>query len=279
MRAGLVMVLALVCVGSLQVQGATPANGKDGARSKAEASMILIREITGVGGDGDYTIPAPQVEEKWKKKINHSSSYAKDSVRGWHFFEVAYQVGRVDASGSGKPKPIFVLPEVEITYALLYDMSDTKRFTGVMARANDAGGAVGLDNKRQRYSLFTETFTYTSITPGREHYAAVCVPPSAIAVYGKPIIFSVQIKVNGVQQGDIETQVVGGATIDGKKLGDLKTLFFAKGADGKPHPAAWWEQIENLSNAVVKRDGILRDRSATPFALAGDMYYDQVKAR
>lgn len=275
MRAGLVMVLALVCAGSLQAQRPANASGKDGARPKSEAAMIRIREITGVGGNSDYTVTAPQVEEKWKKKINHSSSYAKDSVKGWHFFEVAYQVRDEDAMG----KPIFVLPEVEITYALLYDMHRSKRVAGIMTRAKKAGGAVGLDNPKQLYSLFTETFTYTSITPGRDHYAAVCVPPSAIAVYGEPLLFSVQIKVNGVPQGDIETQAVGGATIDGKKIDELKTLLYAKGADGKPHPAAWWEQIENMSKAVVKRDGILRDRSATPFALAGDMYYDQVKAR
>ena len=272
MRAGLMMVLALVCVGSLQAQRPASASGRDGARPKAEASMLRIREITGVGGNSDYTVVAPQVEEKWKKKINHSSSYAKDSVKGWHFFEVAYQVRDADASG----KPIFVLPEVEITYALLYDMHRSKRVAGVMTRAKKAGGAVGLDNPKQLYSLFTETFTYTSITPGRDHYAAVCVPPSAIAVYGEPLLFSVQIKVNGVQQGDIETQAVGGAAIDGK---ELEKILVAKGSDGKAHPTAWWEQIENLSNAVVKRDGILRDRSATPFALAGDMYYDQVKAR
>ncbi len=272
MRAGLWMVLALVCAGSLQAQRSANTAGNGSARPKAEASMLRIRDITGVGGDSDYTVAAPQVEEKWKKKINHSSSYAKDSVKGWHFFEVAYQVREADATG----KPIFVLPEVEITYALLYDMHRSKRASAVATRAKKAGGAVGWDNPKQLYSLFTETFTYTSITPGRDHYAAVCVPPSAIAVYGEPILFSVQIKVNGIQQGEIETQAVGGATLDGKKL---EPLLFAKGADGKAHPVAWWEQIENASNTVVKRDGILRDRSATPFALAGDMYYDQVKAR
>ncbi len=270
MKTWMVFAAALMCAGSALAQ--QRGGAKASAKVRPEASMIRIRAITGVGGDGDYTVAAPQVDEKFKKKINHTDSYAKDSVKGWHFFEVAYQVRSEDASG----KPILVLPEVEITYALLYDMTRSKHAAGVAGRAKKAGGAIGWDNPKQLYSLFTETVTYTSVTPGREHYAAVCVPPSSVAVYGTPMIFSAQVKVNGVQQGEIMTQVSGKPAIEGKSL---ESLLVKPGSDGKAHPAAWWDQIENLSQAVIRRDGILRDRSMTPFALAGDMYYDQVKAK
>ena len=92
-----------------------------------------------------------------------------------------------------------------------------------------------------------------------------------MAVYGDPILFSVQIKVNGVQQGEIKTELSAGAKIDDK---DLKGLVVENGK-----PSAWWERIENLTQSVVKREGILRDRSATPFVMAGDAFYDQVKTK
>ena len=55
---------------------------------------------------------------------------------------------------------------------------------------------------------------------------------------------------------------------------DLKGLVVENGK-----PSAWWERIENLTQSVVKREGILRDRSATPFVMAGDAFYDQVKTK
>ena len=196
----LLMVAAVLCAGEAMAQGRR--GGANAAGGKSDGAMITIREITGVGGDSDYTVVAPQIDEKFKKKVNHTDSYKKDNVKGWHYFEVAYQVKNGDPVAK---KPILVLPEVEITYALLYDMKKSKIAASVAQNAKKAGGAIGWDDPKQLYSLITETFTYTSITPGREHYAAVCVPPSSVAVYGDPILFSVQIKVNGVQQGEIKT--------------------------------------------------------------------------
>lgn len=264
MKKWMVLTLAALCATCTMAQ---QKKGKPTAMK--EGQVIAIKEITGVGGDSDYTTPAPQLSEKWKKKINHVDSYKKDNVDGWHFFEVAYEVGSTGQDATGAKKPILVIPEVEVTYALLYDMSKSKLASSVKSQAQKAKGAIGWENPKEMYSLFTTTVTYTTITPKRVHYAAVCLPPSVVAVYGEPIAYSVQIKVDGIQQGDIETVFRGEASVGGKSLKDI--------AYDKNGPSAWWERIENLTNAVVKRDGILRDRSATPFALVGDMYYDQVK--
>ncbi|MDO5462264.1 MAG: hypothetical protein Q4F99_02090 [bacterium] len=245
------------------------AQKKSKGSAMKEGQVIAIEEISGVGGDSDYTVAAPQASPKFKKYINHTSDYSDDSVKGWHYFEVAYEVGSTGIDKDGAKKPILVIPEIEVTYALLYDMSKSKLASAVKGQAAKAKGAIGWENPKEMYSLFTTTITYTTITPKRSHYAAVCLPPSAVAVYGEPIAFSVQIKVDGVQQGNIETVFKGDAKVAGKSLKDI--------AYDKNGPCAWWERIENLTDAVVKRDGILRDRSATPFALAGDMYYDQVK--
>ncbi len=261
---------------ALLIAGGAMAQSRSSRNAQQPDQMIRIKEITGMGGDSDYTTPAPQIDAKWKKRINHTDNYAKDDAKGWHYFEVAYLVNNIGTDGSGAKKPVLAIPEVEITYALLYNMTKSKLAASVARNAQKAGGAIGWENPRQLYSLFTETITYTSITPGREHYAAVCVPPSAVAIYGDPMVFSVQIKVNGVQQGEIATEVAGGAAVDGK---DIRAILQEKGADGKAHMAAWWERIENLSESVVTREGILRDRSMTPFVMAGDQYYDQVKAK
>jgi hypothetical protein len=100
----------------------------------------------------------------------------------------------------------------------------------------------------------------------------VCVPQNAVVLYGKPIVFSVQIKVDGVQQGEIETQFLGGKKIEGKEIASLLV-------GAKKEKIAWWETIQTKSKTVQKVDNVLRDRSQTPFALVGDMYYDQVKSK
>lgn len=248
--------------------------GKDDEGGSSKPNQVLkINEITPLGGESDYLTIAPQLAAKWKLKLNHKDSFKKMGVDGWHYFEVSYQVPKVGTDSAGKKVPILAIPEVEITYALLYDMSKSKHFAAVrgMAKKAKTTEAVGAEDLRQQYALFTETVTYTTVFPGRECYAAVCMPPSAVGVYGEPMIFSVQINVNGTQQGEIKTVAAAGAKIGDKALDSLLVV------DRKP--AAWWERVQNLSEAVFKVEGVLRDRSATPFALAGDDFYDQVKAQ
>lgn len=262
--------VAALCAGVTVAQG----RGRGGEEGGSRPNQVLkINEITPLGGESDYLTIAPQVASKWKLKIDHKDTFKKMGIDGWHYFEVSYLVPKIGTDSAAKKVPILAIPEVEITYALLYDMTKSKHFAGVrgMARKAKTTEAVGSEDLRQQYALFTETVTYTTILPGREHYAAVCVPPAAVGVYGEPMIFSVQISVNGVLQGDIKTVAVSGAKIGDRALDSLLIV------DKKP--AAWWERVQNLSEAVFKVDGILRDRSATPFALAGDDFYDQVKAQ
>lgn len=276
MKSWMMVLLVALCASTVMAQGRRNRNAAAGGAEKSEPGQMLeIKEITALGGDSDYLAVAPTTDEKWKLKINHSDSYKKDGVNGWHFFEVAYDVARIGTDASGKRLPILVVPEVEVTFAVLYDMKQSKLAATTKANADKAGGAIGWEKPSQLNTLLTETITYTSITPGRKHYAAVCVPPSSVAVYGKPVIFSVQIKVDGIQQGEIYTEAVKGAKIEGK---DIASLLIAK-EGGKTTKAAWWESIQNKAQTVTKVDGILRDRSMTPFVMVGDMYYDQVKNR
>lgn len=270
MKSWMMVLLVALCAGTVFAQGKT--RGKGGDSKKEPGQMLKIKEISGVAGDSDYLVKeAPQLDAGWKLKINHSDSYTKDSAKGWHYFEVAYDVDKIGIDASGKKLPVMVIPEVEITYALLYDMAGSKLASSVKQNAKKAGGAIGWDKPSCVYTLMTETVTYTSITP-RQHYAAVCVPPSSVAVYGKPLLFSVLIKVDGIQQGEIFTQVAAGATVDGK---DIRPLVVG----GKGEKLPWWESIQNKSESVNKVEGILRDRSLTPFIMYADKYYDQIKVR
>lgn len=272
MKSWMMVLLVALCASTVMAQSKKRNKGDSGgAGVKSEpGQMLVIKEITALGGDSDYLATPPSVDEKWKLKINHSDSYVKDGVKGWHYFEVAYDVAKIGTDDSGKKLPILVIPEVEVTFAVLYDMKHSKHAGAVKGQANKAGGAIGWESPNKTNILLTETVTYTSITPGRKHYAAVCVPPSSVAVYGKPVMFSVQIKVDGVEQGEIHTQVVGGAKVGEKEVEKLAM-------SPKKEKIAWWESIQNASQTVEKVEGILRDRSKTPFVMAGDMYYDQVK--
>ncbi len=267
-----VFAVMVLCATSVMAQGRGRRGSKGGASAEKKTDQVIqITEITGVSGDSDYLAEVPQEVEKWKLKINHKDTFKKNGVKGWHYFEVAYQVANAGTDSAGKKKPILALPEVEVTYAVLYDMMKSKHAQSVYKNAQKAGGAIGWDDPKTKYVMLTDTVTYLDITPGREHYAAVCVPPSFVAMAGEPILFSVQIKVDGVQQGEIKTELQGGAKIDGKEIAGL--------AKAEGDAAVWWERIQNLTDAVQKRDGILRDRSQTPFVMAGDNYYDQVKAK
>ena len=272
MKSWMMVLLVALCASSVMAQGRNKKGGNAGGGKSEPGQMLEIKEITTLGGDSDYLAVAPTTEEKWKMKINHSGSYVKEGVKGWHYFEVAYKVDQIGTDAAGKKMPILVIPEVEITYAVLYDMTQSKLAGMVKKNADKAGGAIGWESPKQLNVLLTETVTYTSITPGREHYAAVVVPPSSVAVYGKPMVFSVQIKVDGIQQGEIFTQAVGGAKVDGKEIASLLV-------GPKKEKVAWWESIQNKAPSVTKVEGILRDRSNSPFIMVGDMYYDQVKSK
>ena len=275
MKSWMMVLLAALCAGTVMAQGRNNKQKQGKPKSNEPGQFITIKEISSVGGPTDYTVEAPTTDESWKKvKINHADSYKKEGVKGWHFFEVAYEVNKVSTDPEKKkPLPVLVLPEVEITYALLYDMTESKHAASVKNLAKKAGGAIGWDKPDQTNILITETLIYSQITTGRVHYAAVCVPPNIVALYGTPIAFSVQIKVDGVQQGEIETQFVGGKTIDG----DMKIVKFL--LSPKDEKIAWWETILTKAKTVRKVEDVLRDRSQTPFALVGDEYYDQVKAK
>ena len=256
MKVWMLLALTLVCAGGAYAQS----RSRGGTSAKVN-QMIEVKDITGMGGDSDYTVTAPQIAEKFKKKINHSDDYTKDEAKGWHYLEVAYMVKKSSTGDSGRRKiPILAIPEVEITYAVLYDRDRLKGIKDIKAEASKEKAVIGWDNPNQTYVLMTDTITYTSITPDREHYAAVCVPPSAVAIYGQPVIFSVQISVDGVQQGSIATRAAGGLP---KGLLDLVR-------DSKGEFLPWWEDVESKGNgAVLKVEGILRDRSMTPFVMSG----------
>lgn len=273
MKTWMVLLIAVLSAGSVVAQSRSSRNSSRNSKDAKPNQVIRIKDISPVNGKSDY-VPRdiPSMSPKFKVSLNHTDSYTKEGVDNWHYFEVAYQVSNGGTDDAGKKKPILEIPEVDITYALLYDMSKSKHASTVHGQAEKAGGAIGWEKPSQIYTLLTETVTYTSITPGRDHYAAVCVPPSFAVVHGEPIVFSVQISVDGVQQGEIYTKALGSAEIGGKKLEPL--LF-----DKEKKPLPWWETIENKTDAIVRQTGVLRDRSLTPFLLFGDQFYDQIKTK
>lgn len=265
MKHWIIAAAAVLAAGTLCAQ-------RNARNAKEGEGLVKIIDITDVKNEGDYSAMPQLASQDIKTKIQHRDSWRKESnLRGWHYFEVAYSVDDVYVDESGKKMPVLALPEVTVTYAILYDMTKSQlasRTYGIMKKAKSS--ALGWEDPNVRYALLVKEITYVNITPGREHYAAVCVPPAFAVTYGLPICYSARISVNGAPQGPIVTKIAPGAKVDGKALAPLLTK------DGEP--TAWWESIRNLTDTVETRDGVLRDRSMTPFALSGDEYYDPVKA-
>ena len=98
---------------------------------------------------------------------------------------------------------------------------------------------------------YTCSVTYVDIAKG-EHGACVMLPPSAVARYGEPIAFGVEIEVDGKQ-----------VAVDSEGQGK-----------GKP----WWTMLDTLKGSkVMRHSGILQDRSKTPFGLTHIDEYEAVR--
>lgn len=280
----LIAMMSALGASALMAQGRQ--EGRQGTAQSEQKTVITITEMSNVQAETDYLIKLKDsgLDDKFKVRLTHSDDFTKDLVSGWHAFEVEYNVAPVDPKTGD---PVLMLDEVEITFALLYDGTHSKYFSSRMAafqreRNKDKPvRVVGMERPDAIYSLVSETITYTTITSGRKHYAMAMVSPGAAAAYGLPIAFSVQIKVNGVQQGQIKTYAKWGNTLKGvldptanNKEGTLEELL---GTPKQPKP--WWENIENRSKKVVRRVGVLRDISQTPFCLKGVKYFDQPKLK
>ena len=265
-KSWLMLALAFLCVGSVM---AAP---RSGASKMKPGQVVRIKEVTDVNGKNNYLISAKDVPKVGAPRfsVSHSDSYLKDSVKGWHYFDVAYDVATVMTDKGGTKKYVMMLPEVQITFAAIYDMTKSKLAGRAIGPAKQGAQIVGWDNpKEQQYAVFTSTYTYQNVTAGRMHYAAVCVHPGLTAVYGEPIAFSAAISFDGELQ-EIKTSFSGKAKLEGKALPQL--LF-----KGRDEPLAWWESAAGSWKSVIMCEGALRDRSLTPFSMVDDQYYDQIK--
>lgn len=102
-------------------------------------------------------------------------------------------------------------------------------------------------NAQKEFNYFETTVTYVDIAKG-DHQACVVLPPAAVARYGEPIAFGVEI-------------VSGGQRAATKSEGSADE---------------WWKLIADKPN-INKRPGYLVDRSKTPFAWAFVDDYEVVR--
>ena len=105
------------------------------------------------------------------------------------------------------------------------------------------------EHKTKAFHFFQTTVTYLDIAKG-EHGAAVMLPPAAIARYGEPISFGVEISANGQKIGTDSVGV------------------------GK---AGWWTKLNAPGLKITNHSGYLQDRSKTPFGLTYIDAYEVVR--
>ncbi len=99
----------------------------------------------------------------------------------------------------------------------------------------------------KQFHFFETTVTYADIERGN-HTACVVLPPAAIARYGEPTAFGVEILMGA------ESIAVRSAGVDGE----------------------WWKLIGDRPN-ISRQSGYLVDRSKTPFAWAYIDDYEVVR--
>ncbi|MEG1787640.1 MAG: hypothetical protein RR133_01080 [Kiritimatiellia bacterium] len=268
-----------------------------------DSTAIQIKNITRVDDENEYSaLPALTKQERIQNEesgqsidLSYTSKYGyipiqqdgssrkrdyrnlwkRVAVTGWHHFDVVYEV---TGETIDRRPSVNKIPEITITYALLYDMSKSKLLTQLLMNAAKADCKVDWyleDIKNPHYYVMvTRTITYQNIAHGQEHRARVCVPPSFIVAYGLPVCFSAELKMNGKRQGEVMTQMCSGVKIEEHKL---SSLLVEKNAKGESTPSAWWKSIRTISSTVGERLDVLQDRSMTPFYMFNDFDYNQVK--
>lgn len=105
------------------------------------------------------------------------------------------------------------------------------------------------DSKTKEYHYFQTAVSYLDVAKGA-HGAAVMLPPNAVARYGEPFCFGVEIM------------------IDGEKV--------AAEASGKGQ-VGWWASLDKLGDRIKRHSGYLQDRSKTPFGVTFIDEYEAVR--
>ncbi len=275
MKHWMIVLLAVMVAGSVSAQRRGRASAGEGESS--EPKLIRIVEVSEIRSPGQYeqTGTPGSGEIKTTVKRNETWKNTKTTVRGWHAFEAAYEVKKELPPRPGQPSHVFMLPEVEVEVAVLYDMGKSQ----MLPEAYRKAGAIGY-TKGTRYALLVETFTYQNIFADFDHYVATLVPPTFAVAYGQPIAVSFAISYDGELQ-DIKTSIAGKAGVmdpEKKKTISIQEVVYNKGANGKMIPKKWWEDLSSNSMVMPFR-GVLRDRSQTPFALSDIDAYDMLKQK
>lgn len=217
--------LTLLCTTlGLSAQAQTAARSARANPANAAGQDPIVARIT------DMSRPDRSVKELPAVNTSPKENRLRRDKREWSVLDVTYETA-----------PEWI-EELQITYAVLAEVP-----RGVAGRP----GA-----PKEQYSLYILQETYTEIAKG-QHFASITLPPTAIIRFGRPILFGVEITVNGRVQG-------------------VQTTGSVKGIDIRAKPD-WWRGEQMRSEAVAQRNGYLKDRSRTPWAIINPDDYETVK--
>jgi hypothetical protein len=106
------------------------------------------------------------------------------------------------------------------------------------------------------YSLFKKRVTYRDIARGRDHMATVYLRPVDLLKYGQVVAAAAELSFN-TEQGEVTVP-----------LQDTATRL----------PERWWSNPQVVESATVAvRDGLLLDRSQTPFSVINTDDYEVIQ--
>lgn len=149
--------------------------------------------------------------------------------------------GKVKSPGrSSGPKKKWAALEAEYTTSA--EWTDAITFTFHVMSMDD----------EKTYHYYTTTVTYIDVAKG-DHGACVMLPPAAVARYGTPMAFAVEVELDG------------------------KTV--ATESDGMGKGTPWWTRLDAMAGKgkLERHSGLLQDRSKTPFGLTFIDQYEAVR--
>jgi hypothetical protein len=107
------------------------------------------------------------------------------------------------------------------------------------------------DKAKDEHSLFKGVVTYVDVARGKGHVSPMYLRPSTLARYGEVVGVAVEI----LHQGSV-----------------VATEANGRQGKGQPLPPEWWKVYQG-----TVREGVLLDRSRTPFALVNVDDFETIK--
>ena len=146
---------------------------------------------------------------------------------------------------------------IDVDYETKFPASAKDKWTDNVSATFYVLAEATLPDRTKEFSLYTLTVRYVNVPEGK-HRAGVVLPPGALERYGQVVAIACEITADGVAAPEVKGEHAA--------------------SELNAYKDDWWKN-DKVTGApfVKKRDGVLLERSKTPFGLVNMDDYEAVR--